>query len=117
MLVIKMLGVYMRILVISFVVCLCSAIVAGFLAFQLNSDGYYLGWANGIVEACADGCPALKLGDFSLAKTLAAEDGEFRQGLHSKWFVFLSVVALVVVSSLSGLVATIQKSKGKSSNV
>lgn len=86
------------------------------MAFQLNSDGYYLGWSNGIVEACAEGCPALKQEDLGLAKSLAAEDGQFRQSVQSKWFVSLGAVALVVVSSLFGLVSAIRPVKGGNSN-
>lgn len=107
----------MRIIKMSCVICLCSVIVAGLLAFQLNSDGYYLGWSTGIVEACAGGCPALEPKDLDLAKSLAAENGQFSKSLQSKWFVFLGMIAVAAVSSLFGLVSAMRNSKDRNGSV
>lgn len=97
-----------KIYIISTVACLFSLLVAGFLAFQLNSDGYYLGWSSGIVEACREGCPALKREDLGLAKALAAEDGEFRQSLQSRWFTLIGLIGFAMVSSVAGLAVAIR---------
>tara|TARA_R100000687_G_C6449567_1_gene164516 strand:- start:136 stop:468 length:333 start_codon:yes stop_codon:yes gene_type:complete len=97
-----------KVYIVSTVACLCSVVVAGFLAFQLNGDGYYLGWSSGIVEACKDGCPALKRQDLGLANSLAAEGSEFRESVQSKWFAFIGVIGIAIVSSLVGLVAAVR---------
>lgn len=106
-----------KVCILSTVACLSSIVIAGFLAFQLNSDGYYLGWSRGIVEACIGGCPALKQEDFSLAKTLAAEGGKFRESVQSKWFAFIGVIGFAIVSSLVGLVAAVRGQGAPARNV
>ncbi|MAY34606.1 MAG: hypothetical protein CMN84_00755 [Spongiibacteraceae bacterium] len=105
-----------KLFIISAIACLCSVVIAGFLAFQLNSDGYYLGWSSGIMEACKDGCPALKREDLGLAKSLAAEGGEFRESVQSKWFAFIAVIGFAIVSSLAGLVVAIRDQGSRTRN-
>ena len=93
-----------------------SIIAAGWLAFQLNMDGYYLGWSSGIIEACSDGCPGLSREDLGLASTLAPEDSQFRQNTSAKWFGFigcLAVAAVAAVASLLSLLVGIKAGKGR----